>query len=294
MNRTYVEFKAREIVAAYESNDYESLSRYVSNAANELKSVYQKKDYPDMQVLLEKLDYCFAYSIKEEETKESIGYLVGYLSGILKAIEELMISDDFKLDTLIKEERSAEIEAIPHVNKILKLLCTIDEVQHKKLADYIGIDKSTLTPIMEKLDKLNLVKFSRIGKFKYYYITSLGRAYNEKLVSKEDKLADNEGKLEQILELLLKDREKKQKSEKKRKEIEGTNPIGSFESKKALNIYFLKNHSNRNMIRFVETDGFDDANKYIYSFIQKELDEQGRRRSERTQKNSSIDMFKPA
>lgn len=169
--------KTSELISAYNSNNYNAIFRYVSSAADELKKNYRVKNYANLQSNMAALKASFLYLRKEEETNESIGYLIGYISGVLKAVEEFTFSEEYKLERFMKESNSALIKETPHVDEILSALSKTSEIRHGVLATKIGIDKSTLTPIMDKLGKLGLVSYSRIGNRKYYYLTALGKTY---------------------------------------------------------------------------------------------------------------------
>lgn len=180
-----MKIKTSELIGAYDSNNYNAIFRYVSSAADELKRNYRVKNYADLQRDMAALKASFLYLRKEEETNESIGYLIGYLSGILKAVEEFTFSEEYKLERFMKESNSALIKETPHIDEILSALSKTSELRHGVLATKIGIDKSTLTPIMDKLGKLGLVSYSRIGNRKYYYLTALGKTYLNKNIHRE-------------------------------------------------------------------------------------------------------------
>ncbi len=180
-----MKIKTNELISAYNSNNYNAIFRYVSSAADELKKNYRVKNYADLQSNMAALKASFLYLRKEEETNESIGYLIGYISGVLKAVEEFTFSEEYKLERFMKESNSTLIKEIPHIDEILEALSKTSEIRHGVLATKVGIDKSTLTPIMDKLGKLGLVSFSRIGNRKYYYLNALGKTYLNQNIHKE-------------------------------------------------------------------------------------------------------------
>ena len=180
-----MKIKTNELISAYNSNNYNAIFRYVSSAADELKKNYRVKNYADLQRDMAALKASFLYLRKEEETNESIGYLIGYLSGILRAVEEFTFSEEYKLERLMKESNLSLIKETPHIDEILEALSKTSEIRHGVLATKIGIDKSTLTPIMDKLGKMGLVSFSRIGNRKYYYLNGLGKTYLNQNIHKE-------------------------------------------------------------------------------------------------------------
>ena len=180
-----MKIKTNELISAYNSNNYNAIFRYVSSAADELKKNYRVKNYADLQSNMAALKASFLYLRKEEETNESIGYLIGYISGVLKAVEEFTFSEEYKLEHFMKESNSTLIKEIPHIDEILEALCKTSEIRHGVLATKVGIDKSTLTPIMDKLGKLGLVSFSRIGNRKYYYLNALGKNYLNQNIHRE-------------------------------------------------------------------------------------------------------------
>lgn len=186
MREQLISIKADEIICAYDGGDYQTIRRIILNAVDELADNFRKKEYVALQEFCRALNNAFLFSRKEEEAQESMGYLIGYISGVLRSVEEFRTSEEFKLFLVMEEKTDIGIKDIAHINDILEILSGSSEIRHGRLAERIGIDKSTLTPIMDKLVKLDLVSFSRVGNRKYYFITSLGRACAIQLGIKQD------------------------------------------------------------------------------------------------------------
>ena len=73
-----------------------------------------------------------------------------------------------------------DISDIPHVNDIIVTIKQDEGIRQGKLAEKVGIENTTLSGIMDKLVEKGAIRFSRPGKYKYYYLTELGNNYYEK------------------------------------------------------------------------------------------------------------------
>lgn len=130
----------------------------------------------------EKLKHDVAYQkritewlVQKYTAEENIDYFAGVFIGLLYALEV-----DFFAHGL-EEQAGAALDAvakdIPHFQEILYEIEAQDGIRHGKLAELVGIDRSTLTGIMDRIILSDAVIFSRPGKFKYYYLTELGKRY---------------------------------------------------------------------------------------------------------------------
>lgn len=129
----------------------------------------------------EKLRHDVAYQkrmtewlVQKYTAEENIDYFAGVFMGLLYALE-------VQLSAHNQEEQAGTLGAtakdIPHFQEILYAIEEQDGIRHGKLAESVGIDRSTLTGIMDRIILSGAVIFSRPGKFKYYYITGLGKRY---------------------------------------------------------------------------------------------------------------------
>ena len=163
----------------FQEKENERISKWIDELLDEIRLMFRKRD-KSAERLLREVQTSWRQIILEEESGEYfIHYQIGRLSGVIESLEEYFISDDYRAAKLTDEMICEKIEDLPHINEILIRIEHSDGIRHGRLADMVGIDKSTLTPIMAKLEKSGVIRFTSIGKYKYYYITSLGRRYLE-------------------------------------------------------------------------------------------------------------------
>lgn len=129
----------------------------------------------------EKLKHDVAYQkrmtewlVQKYTAEENIDYFAGVFIGLLYALDAHLFAHDLEEQT---GNLDVAAEDIPHFQEILYAIEAQDGIRHGKLAELVGIDRSTLTGIMDRIILSDAVIFSRPGKFKYYYLTGLGKRY---------------------------------------------------------------------------------------------------------------------
>lgn len=110
--------------------------------------------------------------IQKYTTEKNVDYFFGYFVGLLTSFKnQLTLEFKGKHVDLIGEVN------VPHLDDILFTIEEQEGIRHGKLAKAIGIEKSTLTGIMERIVASGAVVFSRPGKYKFYFLTEAGRNY---------------------------------------------------------------------------------------------------------------------
>lgn len=129
------------------------------------------------------------------ETKEEINsFYMGLLSGVITAAEQKAW-----------EEKEEEYYTLTHADTkyydmIFKELYPVDYMQHKVLAEKLSVTTSQLTNIMKRVanDEQHMIITSHQGKFKYYFLSELGKKYYNHRFGTEDKK-----ETEELLEALI-------------------------------------------------------------------------------------------
>lgn len=154
-------------------------AKSVHSAADALYTYFRRYyRYP----VTEKLKRSVAYQrritdwlVQKYTAEENIDYFAGVFIGLLYALEAHLFIHN------LEEQAGTTLDAtakdIPHFQEILYAIEAQDGIRHGKLAESVGIDRSTLTGIMDRIILSDAVIFSRPGKFKYYYLTELGKRY---------------------------------------------------------------------------------------------------------------------
>ncbi len=187
-----------------ERNDYENLFLYIQESSNYLKSLLENSNFAELEKVLEHEKNHTAYYIKKEYAEQNIHFIFGRYVGLMDVIYDQLSNESQMLQFKNKIEEY-DISEIPHVNEIILSIHRDEGIRHGKLADNIGIDKSTLTGIMDKLVDKGAVTFTRPGKYKYYYLSKFGKAYYENNKKFLEVGSNIETLIEQILLCLSKE-----------------------------------------------------------------------------------------
>lgn len=110
--------------------------------------------------------------IQKYTTEKNVDYFFGYFVGLLTSFKN-QVTAEFKSKHV---DLIGDVN-VPHLDDILFTIEEQEGIRHGKLAEVIGIEKSTLTGIMERVIASGAVVFSRPGKYKFYFLTEAGRNY---------------------------------------------------------------------------------------------------------------------
>ena len=159
-----LEGKSSDVKAYKDAYFLQFMDLYQTRKIDELKSevIYQ--------------DRLLDWLVQKYETEKDIGYSIGFLYGVMSVMKEY-ISKFYINEHMNRTIEKLDAIRLPHFNDILYAIEKEEGIQHGKLADAIGVDKSTLTGIMEKVISSGAVTFTRPGKFKYYYLSPAGKNY---------------------------------------------------------------------------------------------------------------------
>jgi DNA-binding MarR family transcriptional regulator len=168
---------------------------------DELASIELLIRQSELEVIKSELDIqknIWFQIIKQEKRKNSFEFLIGRCLGILEFLEKYIfnLEEKEKSRKLLQE---TNIENVPHINDIILHIAKNDGIRHGKLAEKVGIEKNTLTGIMDKLYRYDIVAFSRVGKYKHYYLTENGYNYYKDNLSNIELNMNVDSLIEQLL-----------------------------------------------------------------------------------------------
>ena len=98
--------------------------------------------------------------------EKNIHFLFGRYIGHIDFLYE-QLAKEYKEKSFKESLSVLNISDIPHVNDIIVTIYQQGGIRHGILAEKVGIEKSTLSGIMDKLVKKGAVRFSRPGKYKF-------------------------------------------------------------------------------------------------------------------------------
>ena len=196
--------KNNKLEQALEQDDYVRAGNYIRESTNLLKTYYDNLELEKLEETIEKEKAKYSMLVKRLIVKRSIHFLFGRYIGFIDALYE-QLAKKFKEKLFRESLVSCNISDIPHVNDILATIRKEEGIRHGKLAEKVGIEKSTLSGIMDKLVENNAVRFSRPGKYKYYYLSEFGNEYYEQNRSIIEAGTDLDALTEQLLLVLSKE-----------------------------------------------------------------------------------------
>ena len=161
---------------AIKQNNYLELSNYINESINQLKAFFDTLDLVELETEIERKKSNFSFLVKKEIIEKNIHFLFGRYIGYIDFLYE-QLAKEYKEKGFKESLAALNISDIPHVNDIIVTIYQQEGIRHGNLAEKVGIEKSTLSGIMDKLVKKGAVRFSRPGKYKYYYLTELGNRY---------------------------------------------------------------------------------------------------------------------
>lgn len=146
-----------------------------------------------------------AWIVQKYTAEQDMGFLIGVCAGALSCLEEYLRQQH---QTERAGEFAGELKAasLPHARQILFTIEAHEGIRHGQLAEQIGIEKSTLSGIMDKLVASGAVVFSRPGKFKYYFLSQMGKRYCDQNRGQYEASKDFDTLMEQMLELIDQDK----------------------------------------------------------------------------------------
>lgn len=179
--------KNTTIESEFNRNNYDGLSKLIQENIEDLKSLLVNYDFEKAYKEIDNSKTQLSYLVKKEVSNHSISFILGGYIGFIDATSEY-IRRELKKESVIRNMNSYNISEIPHINDIISSIFKEPGIRHGKLAEKVGIEKSTLTGIMDKLVEKGIVIYSRPGKYKYYYLSELGMKYykdNHKVIEGE-------------------------------------------------------------------------------------------------------------
>lgn len=126
----------------------------------------------------------FARSLQETLEKNAL-FSVGKLMGHLEALDKLQFASDQDQAAI---ER-AKLFGTKHLNEVILALETHGTMSQTELIEALKLQASTLSEVLKKVRKTNLVQVSPYGKYKVYSLTEEGVHYGAALRKKKKQLS---------------------------------------------------------------------------------------------------------
>ena len=178
MNNTNIDFVNYDFESAVLEKKAADIQAYLDALLESLTKLFQKKQVFDLQKKVDLHKKKVHYCARKEIRSENVSFAIGRYYGMLEALGEC-VDDLVKKERVLNEINTSGFEKTPHLNDIIMSIAANPGIRHGELAKKVGIERNTLTGITDRLVESDVITFSRPGKFKYYYLTNLGKSYYE-------------------------------------------------------------------------------------------------------------------
>lgn len=176
-------FKNLDLSTSVNQGDFTFLKNQIDDDLEKIIVCFRDGDLDKLKKEVERQRRKTVHEIRK--TENNTFFIFGTYIGFLNAFDEYLLVQDEK-NQVFSMLSNSKAEDVPHADDIIRTIFKNEGIKHGKLAEKVGIDRSTLTPIMDRLVTHGMVSFIRPGKFKYYYLTPIGeKYYHEKLVNYE-------------------------------------------------------------------------------------------------------------
>lgn len=159
----------------YQDGHYADIIRLSNENANLMTSLYRHSETGKLKKSLNfgmvMLSY-FERSLQENAEISSI-FWAGKLKGCLETLDKLQFATD--QDKLAVER--AKLLGTKHLDEIIFALETHGAMSQSELGESLGLQPSTLSEILKKILKTQLINVSPYGKYKIYSLTGEGTRY---------------------------------------------------------------------------------------------------------------------
>ena len=169
-----------EIGTAVRNNDEHEVTERVQELMVCLKHLYRTNEFSSLEQLVRIQSRKLARAADTERARHAITYHLGFTMGMLDILKEVLCCYH-EQQALTQQAQENMQSKIPHVKEIVAILRQEPMTQHGKLAQRLGIDKSTLTPIIRQMEKSGMITVVAPGKFKYYSLSNAGQRFADRV-----------------------------------------------------------------------------------------------------------------
>lgn len=145
-----------------------------------LNDLYRTNQIPLLEQLVQIQSRKLARTADIARSQHGISYELGMIMGVMNTMKEFLRCYHQQEDITQLIEECVQCK-IPHIQQIIEILRQEPMLQHGKLAEKLGIDKSSLTPIVKKMENNGIITVFISGKFKYYILSNAGNQFADRV-----------------------------------------------------------------------------------------------------------------
>lgn len=180
----YWKCSSKDLFEQYEMKCYGELSEYSKDNINRIFDLWNNGEPEDYTILRKVTKYAktileyFAAAFSNQP-ELNVMFELGELFGVVDSIDKM----SFKLFLEKEAEWSytQELKKIKHLDEIISALRTKGAMNQTELCEYLNLSESSVSQIIKKSEPMNLMIFTKIGKYKYFRLTDYGRRVAKKI-----------------------------------------------------------------------------------------------------------------
>lgn len=182
------------------NGQYKNMVRLAEENANLLISLYRRHENDKLEKSVRYGMVMLSYFERslQRETEEDALFWAGKLMGYLEILDKLQFASD--QDQMAIER--AKLFGTKHLNEIILALETYGAMSQTELGERLNLQASTLSEVLKKVRKTQLIQASPYGKYKVYSLTETGDRYSAALRRKNKRIPEFETAMETMLEYL--------------------------------------------------------------------------------------------
>lgn len=160
---------------AIDKADDMAFNNYIKSVESLYLEKYRSGAYEELAEIIKYQSRKAARCGAQQKRENPISYEMGRYIGVLNLYQEVI--REAYTQKNVEEAMLVNMDSIPHLIDILGRINQKPGIQHARLAEVVGIDRSTLTGLMNRINETGLITYTRSGKFKYYELTVAGQKY---------------------------------------------------------------------------------------------------------------------
>lgn len=187
-----------DLADALERKYYDALLKYVSYNQQNLKAKWENNDHIEIKKSIRYGMSIFEFfeEYLEKYERERTIFRLGSLMGTIESFDDLLYEEDQEKWSQMNYKE--QVRSVKHLDEIVLILEVHGIMSHSEICKSLGLKESTLSEIMKKVSRTNLVSSSKHGKYKMYRLTDQGRYLGRQLRKKDYKKLEKDELLKQL------------------------------------------------------------------------------------------------
>lgn len=167
-----------DLYEQYVKECYDELLKYSEENIEKIFELWNNGE-PENQTIVRKVTK-YAKSILayfsaafSNQPELNVMFELGRLSGIVDSIDKMSLK--LFMESEAEWSYTQEVKKVKHLDEIIRALKKNGAMNQTELCAYLDLSESSVSQIIKKSEPMNLMMFSKVGKYKYLRLTDYGR-----------------------------------------------------------------------------------------------------------------------